>query len=370
MNRSDVFFPLLLFTFFLWFGLSSYVVLNRLLHDLRIRSLRRLQTQLNALSTDAGPAERHYVVHRVLRWFPRTLVYRITVDVSMTNQVSEALSAYILARWGLARVRKQASTHRSRFDRWRRISALRVLTQMGSTDIHELLAKAVAEKSQDIIESAIILLGKLQDRRAAEILILTLRRARNGFSHIATQLDHFKIPIVDLLQPLLADRLPHVRYCAVSLVARYRGIEGLDRQIASLAGDPEPSVRKAVVDTLEKIGAPQAVPVALKLLTDHVGIVRAHAARALGRLSRGEIASSVTPLLADQEGLVRLAATESLIAMGHGVWYDVTAQLESPDAFARDGAATVLRELKMLDTRATGRDLLTMRQPDRIRTVQ
>ncbi|MBA2352390.1 MAG: HEAT repeat domain-containing protein [Burkholderiales bacterium] len=351
MNHLGAFFFLFLFTFFLWFGLSAYVVLNRLLYDFRLRSLQEAQTRI----TDPTPAlpagQGTRKVHGILGRLSRPVIYRVSADVSQPPWVSEALCAQILSRWGMPQVLEEASGHNHRPDRWQRVSALSVLTRIRSPQIHELLRQSLTERDADIAAAAVVLLGRLQDRRAAEILILALCQGRYSRSRIATQLDHFTISLLDLLVPLLVDSSPQVRYWAVSLLSRYRKIGYLGTLIALLADDPDAGVREAVAQTLGTIGGPPAPPALLKLLGDSSGVVRAHAARALGQLGRTDFASSITRLLADRDWAVRLAARESLVALGPAARRAVTAELNSPDTFARDSAAEVLLKLPSSRTR-------------------
>jgi HEAT repeat protein len=109
-------------------------------------------------------------------------------------------------------------------------------------------------------------------------------------------------------------------------------------------------VRKAVLETLGKIGDEEAAQVARRKLTDSVAYVRAHAARALGRLERAEYASDVAALLGDPDWWVRLAAKEALEAMGSEVWPVLYRCLEHQDRFVRNGAAEVFQNLGILDS--------------------
>ena len=78
--------------------------------------------------------------------------------------------------------------------------------------------------------------------------------------------------------------------------------------------------------------------------------VRAHAARALGDAGGPDVAEEVAPLLADREWWVRLAAKESLQAMGEEVWAVLVPFLDHADPFARNGAAEVLQNIGILDS--------------------
>jgi HEAT repeat protein len=77
-------------------------------------------------------------------------------------------------------------------------------------------------------------------------------------------------------------------------------------------------------------------------------LVRAHAIRALGALGCTEFAGKIASLLGDTEWWVRLAAKETLVDMGPSVWRTAAAQLDSNDAFARDGAAEILQNMGIL----------------------
>jgi hypothetical protein len=198
--------------------------------------------------------------------------------------------------------------------------------------------------------AAIALLGGIEDRRAAEALVSALQAGRYPASRIATQLDRFPLPIPDLLRPLLKDSRSVVRFWAATLLARYPAADGVDADLALLADDPDPGVRKAAVETLGVMGGLHAAPAALALLSDPVWYVKAHAARAIGELRRADLAANVAPLLADREWWVRQAAREALEAMGPEVWRDLLPYLDHPDAFARNNAAELYQNLGILDS--------------------
>jgi len=88
----------------------------------------------------------------------------------------------------------------------------------------------------------------------------------------------------------------------------------------------------------------------LRLLQDPFAYVRAHAARALGELARGNLAEDVAGLLGDSDFWVRLAARESLEMMGSEVWPVLMRRLNDEDRFVRNGAAEVIQNLGVLDS--------------------
>lgn len=337
-------------TVILWLGLSIYVVLNRVLYDLRRRALRRAQAELADPSLSGRPPfERSRRVEGILARLPRRAIDRVVADVSLPGFLSETFAAYSVARWGIDRVLRQASTPTGRFLKWRRLAALSVLAQLRHARVHDLLDAAVREPDPDVAGASVVLLGRLRDRRAASILIDLLRRRKPSASRIATQLESFPQETAAQLVPLLRDALPHARYWAACLLSRYPSALGLDASLAPLCHDVDPSVRKSAVQTLGTIGGPLAVGAAAGLLDDPVPYVRAHAARALGRLGSAEHASRVASLLADRDFWARLAAKEALVAMGTRARPAVIVQLDSADGFARNGAAEVLQNMGVLD---------------------
>jgi hypothetical protein len=336
-------------TIALWLGLSGFTIANRLLYDRRRRWILRLAEELGAESSAR-------ISVPVLSRMSRRTVYRLVADPAVPARVSESCATYAVEQWGVAGVMRDAASQ-SRRRKWRRISALSALGAVRASAAHALLEQAIADPDSDVAAAAVVILNRIGDRRAAEILISALREGKYSPSRIASQLDHFAVPIDRLLRPLLADPRGQVRFWAVSLLSRYRGASGLTREIAALARDEHPPVRKAVLETLAIFDATVVEPIALAHLTDPVSFVRSRAARALARIGehdsrpyqRIDFAKHIAPLLGDADWDVRLAAKESLEALGHVVWREVAVQLDSSDRFARNGAAEVLQNLGLLD---------------------
>ena len=343
-------------TLVLWLGLSVYVVANRVLYNRRARRLSEVARQIANQAHDlTAPLQRSAALDHVLARLPRRVLYQLIADVSAPTKLTDVFAAYALERWVLPRTLRDASA-RPRRGKWRRISALFALGYVRAAGIHDLLERALFDADAEVASAAVVILHRLGDRRAAEILIAGLRARAYQPSRIATQLDQFAIPIDALLRPLLADPLPHVRYWAVSLLAKYSDVS-FATEIAALADDPDAAVRKAVRATLSAINDAAAAPVALRGLDDPVPYVRATAIRALAKVAadepdsgvRREYAGRIAPLLADREWDVRFAAKESLVAFGPSIWREVSAQLDAPDKFARNGAAEVLQNIGLLD---------------------
>jgi HEAT repeat protein len=297
----------------LWAFTSAYVVLDRVRHDRRRSRRERLQQELTAAAKDR-PAR----------------IARLTRDALPPKR----------------------GTHP-----WRRIPALFALAEVKPPHLHDVLRTALFDGNVEVANAAATILHRLGDRVSAATLVAALRGAAIPASRVAMRLEQFPLPVDDLLRPLLADPRPETRYWAASLLSRYVGAEGLAAELIALADDPNPSVRKAALITLGTVGAGEAAPTARRRLTDDVPYVRAAAVRALGkhglgvseRARRREVARWIAGVLADGDWNVRAAAKEALVLLGAPTWREVAAQLESSDAFARNGAAEVLQNLGVLD---------------------
>lgn len=257
------------------------------------------------------------------------------------------LSAYLSRRVPLEQLVARARSPRQTTAT--RVAALRVLSAGSFSEIDRLLEDLLGDGDLVVAEAAVSVLGHSTDPRAATILIHALCEGMYPASRVATYLDQFASPVASELLPLLEDGRPHVRYWAVVLLARYPSMPGLGQKLASLKADPDAQVRKAAVGSMARIGGPAAVTVAVELLDDAVPFVRAHAARALGDLGQTDMAACVAPLLADSNWWVRLAAKESLEAMGSEVWSELVPFLDHADPFARNGAAEVFQNIGVLD---------------------
>lgn len=341
--------------FVVWTLLSAYVLTSRLLHDARSRRIRATRRRLERSGLESLPPRRRLLhASRILSEASRRVVTRIAADRNTPPGLAEALAVHALGRWGAAPLLRDAARHRGEGGRWRRIAALRLLTKAAHPRSLRLLQAALRSGDATVVDAAVGLIGSVPDRRAGEALLRAIEQRLYSPSRIATALERFPVDIGDLLMPRLRHADQVVRYWAAVLLERFPFAPGLGPRLASLGGDPDASVRKAAVDTLSRLGAPEAVPTALALLDDPVLFVRAHAARALGELRRADLAASLLPLLADREWWVRLAAKQALEAMGRPAAAALESALDHPDRFARNGAAEVLQNLGVLDDLARG----------------
>ncbi len=331
-----------------WASLSGYVLLVQ-----RRREAARdtLQGAFATLARTKGLAvgERVEAVAPDLASASRDLVLRAAADHDVDRAAFEVLAAFLRDRWGPDALVRDGSAHRSRRERWRRITALRILTRLQHPHAINLLARALDDADDEVSEEALALLGRCLDPRAMDLLIDALRARRHPASRVAVYIDRSPQEIGPRLATLLSDANADVRQWAAAFVERYPD-PAYEAQLIALTADEEPRVRKAAIQTLGMVGSDAAVEPALHRLTDPVPYVRAHAARALGRLGVTDGAERVALLLGDADWWVRLAARESLEEMGTDVWPVLVRCLEHRDRFVRNGAAEVIQNLGVLDS--------------------
>ena len=328
---------------------------------LHIMSIQRRRLATEKLVADAiATLEREdvrylWLADRVDRLRPvvagasRELIMRAAADRETPDVAFEPLIEYFHQQWGLHTLVADASSHRTARDKWRRMTALRILYRAKHEQAIDLLAQAVSEQDGDISAVALSLLGTSTLSRAMDILFDALRNKSQLSSRVAMHIDQSPQPIVDRLKSGLGDRDAVVRLWCAALLARYPD-EQVEHDLARLTDDSDPRVRKAAIQTLGKIGDEIAADRAIHLLNDPFPYVRAHAARALGELNRIDQAEAVAALLGDTDWWVRLAAKESLELMGSDVWPVLMRILNHSDRFVRNGAAEVFQNLGVLDS--------------------
>ncbi len=183
---------------------------------------------------------------------------------------------------------------------------------------------------------------------ALDQLIEALEDERAPRSRVAAQLDSLAPLPGWRLSRLVGDHRPAVRYWGAMLLARYPTIGSAE--LRCLTTDVDPAVRRAALESLGTRADREALPRVVACLDDEVMFVRAHACRSAGAIGGAAIANRLVPLLGDEAWWVRDAAKETLSALGKDVVIALVPVLDSPDRFARNGAAEVLQDVGVVDS--------------------
>jgi len=270
------------------------------------------------------------------------LLLRLAAETPLSKDSERALARTLAARMQTPDFRRGSTDHRSNR---RQIAALHALVAAGHGEPWNCFADALEFGVPDVAAAVVTMLGRTSDRRAAVLLVKALRSGRHPRSRVATALEAFPMPIAEHIVPLLASADPYDRYWGALLMRRYPDAPGLQRALTRLARDREAMVRRAAIETMGAAGFHGTAELVATLTGDTVPYVRAHAARALGRLRALDHAGVLLPLMGDREWIVRAAAKQSLESMGPAVAGLLIGLLSDPDRFARDGALEVLQSL-------------------------
>ena len=330
-----------------WAALSGYIVLVQRRRDATRDTLESARLALDRLR-DATPEARKTALDVLFRHASRELLMRCAAERDLSADAFRTLVSLLEERWTLDSLIDDASFHETMREKWRRVTALRILARLEHPRAVELLGRAVEDADREVVECALALLGRSEDPVAVDRLLEAFTAAPAYTSRIAVYLDQSPHPIGSQLAELLNDKRPVVRQWAATLLSRYP--DDVDEsRLAWLTNDVDANVRKAAIQTLGQVGTGQAAACAVHLLADAVPFVRAHAARALAELGRADYAKRLADLLGDRDWWVRLAARESLELMGTEVWPVLVRCLDHPDKFVRNGAAEIVQNLGVLD---------------------
>ena len=332
-----------------WVVVSLVLLLRGLAGGRRALALARARQQLQEIAARrVDPESEQSALVALVATLPEGVLLPLGAGAA-DGPGARRLAEAIVARLGRPALEERAATPGHPRHNNRRIAAMQVLSLARAPGVTSVLARAVDDRDPEIVGASLALLGRVPDETAAAALIDALKQAKYPRSRIATYLDRFERPIGADLRPLLHHPDPNVRYWGATLLSRHP-VDGIERDLAALAADSAPLVRKAAVASLAQIGGPSLAPVARRLLADETWFVRAHAARALASTGDAEVADEIAPLLADHEWWVRLAVKESLQQLGDDVWSVLVPYLDHEDGFARNGAAEVLQNIGVLDS--------------------
>src|SRR5262245_17801724 len=143
----------------MWAGLGTYVLWIQ-----RRQSAARatVSAALAALEGDdvasLAPGEQVERVRPWLRNASRELVMYAAANA--TGPAAPVLRSYLVERWTTTALERDAAAHRTARDKWRRMTALRVLADLRHPRQMELLAAAVDGRDADVASVAFSLLGE------------------------------------------------------------------------------------------------------------------------------------------------------------------------------------------------------------------
>jgi HEAT repeat protein len=322
----------------LYAGTWVAVVISRIRADREVAWADRI----GVLAVEAAAsASKHERLAGLIEDAPRRAVARALQD-RLPGVALVAIASELIERIGTERLLRDAASKR----RWRRIAALEIIALGRPAVVWDPLRSAVSAADDEVAAAAVTIAGRLHDRRAAEILISTLRSGRCLRSRIAAAVDLFPLNIADLIAPLLDDPEPAMRYWSAVLMQRYPRHAALAERLGTLADDPDPRVRKAAMDAALSLESTDARAVVEAGLRDPVHFVRGHAVRALAAMDGPTAACAIAPLLADPDWHVRFATKQCLVRIGRVPATNVVVTyLRHDDRFARNSAAEVLHDL-------------------------
>src|SRR5262245_57827453 len=107
----------------------------------------------------------------LLKRASRELIMRAAAGRETPDQAFDTLYGYFTERWGDDLLVDDASQHKSARDKWRRMTALRILHRANHPDAMQMLEQAVTQDDTDVASVALSLLGPSSDPHAVEILL-------------------------------------------------------------------------------------------------------------------------------------------------------------------------------------------------------
>lgn len=238
------------------------------------------------------------------------------------------------------------------YRRWRELRGAddpAAIRMMASTTLWQALASPSAEVRRE----AIAIVERLELEPLAEAVADRMADDDDAVAAAAAVAVLTAYPQAPLLATeLLASADPVARAICVAGIGRKVGARAAD-DLRPLAGDPDPRVRRAVIDALAPLRAAVDGPRLLALAADDDAGVRADALRALAR-ARGVDDAAATArgraALADDDLGVRLAAVELLGARRDAA--ALAAALDADDLAVAAHAARALRRAGAADAAA------------------
>lgn len=293
-----------------------------MLEDTRATDLSRLG---GLFQSSPDPLVRWRVCRAAARLQDSTLV--VTLLDALTPEKDarvRAEAAFALGQIGPpARVAVSALGFRAREDADLvvRARALEALGKIGDKSATGIVTSFLTHPESDLACEAAIACWRLADSTAVPMLVEATKRPdpwRRAF--IAYALERTPMPpvTVNALTRIASDSAVVVRAYAARALGRQRSKDALG-PLATLARDPAVPVRICAVRALGVLADSSALPQVLAAITDTDPHVRETAADALGALRTRDGVPALTKALGDPDGGVRLAAGRALATVAPDV---------------------------------------------------
>lgn len=235
-----------------------------------------------------------------------------------------------------ARVERELRTAKNK---WRRVSAARILGLLCAESSIEPLRRALDDRDVDVAYAAAQALSSYASQTAYAALLAALTNARVPAPRVASLLEAFRCPAArELIEGCACSSEPRLRYWVAYLLGSLADPRS-KAVIADLARDPDVDVRANAAESLASFPDQRLLE---EVLADESWVVRSHAAKAAGASGLTGLAPRLAELLEDRSWWVRQNATIALAGFGEPAVPPLLSQLRSHDRFARNKAAEAL----------------------------
>ena len=162
----------------IWAWLAAYVVyIDRRRTQARSVVLSVLSRLTEADVRSLPVAERIDKVTPLLERVSRDMVLHTAADGGTPQDAVDALTKYLVDRWGIYVLAREASFHRKSRDIWRRTASMKVLFHLEHPQVVEILARAIDSPSAEVASVGLTLLGMSPDPRAPNVMFCTMSAA-------------------------------------------------------------------------------------------------------------------------------------------------------------------------------------------------
>ncbi len=315
-----------------------------MLEDTRATDISRL---IGHLQSGTDPLVRW----RVCRAFAR-LQDSTSVNVLLDAlQKDESLLVRQEAAFALGQVGSRRGTQaliyaaREQKDRGVRARALEALGKIGDLDAHGVVTGHLTNPDPELAREAALACWRMSDSTAVPYLAEGSKSTdalTRAFCAYAMERAPLAASTMKPLARLVRDPDILVRAYAARALGRQRSPLALGLLVGASA-DRDFRVRISAVRALGVLADSAALPQVLGALRDREPSVRETAAAAAAQLRSRDAAPALRKAIADADPAVRLAAARALVALlGDGAWTDVRPLLSDSERWVRAGAIAEL----------------------------